>query len=198
VVVIHDATLERTTNGRGAVAEHTLDELRTLDAGSWKSPVYANEKIPTLAEVLDLARHRIFVNIEIKPEAVALSAPSLVAELVTDRSMEDRVLVSSFDPIALVEMRSAAPGIRTASLYNRDIHRGLDPGDVVREVRSSAFNIDHRELTEQMLRSCRELGLPVAVYTVNDRHRMEELIATGVDAIFTDRPDLLIEVLAER
>jgi glycerophosphoryl diester phosphodiesterase len=198
MVVIHDETLERTTNGHGPVAAHTLAELQALDAGSWKSPQFAGEPIPTLEQVLDMTRGRILVNIEIKPEAVAAAAPVMVARIVLERRMEEEVLISSFEPIALAELRAEAPVIPTASLYNRELHRGLDPGDIVREVGAIAFNLDHRRLTDQMLRSCRELGLPVAVYTVNDRTRMQEMVAKGGNAIFTDRPDLLIEVLAVR
>lgn len=197
LVVIHDDTLQRTTDGRGQVAEHTLAELRDLDAGSWFAPRYLGEPIPTLGEVLDLVRDRVLLNIEIKPEAVEHAAPRLVAALVLDRGMVDQIVVSSFAPAALEDLRDAAPRIRTASLYNRELHSGLDPHEVVREVGATAFNIDHRDLTEDTLRSCREHGLPVSVYTVNDRDRMNQLVAIGVDAIFTDRPDVLVELLEE-
>jgi glycerophosphoryl diester phosphodiesterase len=197
VVVIHDETLERTTNGRGAVAEHSLAELRELDAGSWFAPRYLGEPIPTLGEVLDLVRGRMLLNVEIKPEAVTLGAPRLVAELIMERRMAAHVVVSSFAPAALDALRREAPEIRTASLYNDELHRGLTPRDIVEEVGATAFNIDHRSLSRETLASCRELGLPVSVYTVNDLTRMKELVAIGVDAIFTDRPDALIELLEE-
>ncbi len=195
VVVFHDDTLERTTNGRGPVTERTLVELRSLDAGSWFAPRHLGEPIPTLDEVLDLVRARILLNIEIKPEAVALDAPRRVAGLVRERAMAPQVVVSSFAPAALIAMREHTLDIRTASLLNTDLHHGLDPGDIAGEVGATAFNLDHRQLTEGILRSCREHGLPVSVYTVNDRARMLELVEMGIDAIFTDRPDLLMEVL---
>lgn len=195
VVVIHDDTLERTTDGHGRVANHTLDDLRALDAGSWFSPRFLGEPIPTLGEVLDLVRGRILLNIEIKSEAVALEGPRRVAQLVIERDMAEHVVVSSFAPAALESLRRSAPEIRTASLYNDDLHRGLTPGAIVDEVGATAFNVDHRTLSREMLASCREHRLPVSVYTVNDRARMQELVALGIDAIFTDRPDLLLDVL---
>ena len=149
VVCIHDDTVNRTTNGSGPVTGYTLDELRRLDAGGWFSPEYAGEKIPTMAEVLELSRGRILVNIEIKSEVVTDQAEGGIAEkvvrLLHELKMTDQVIVLSFDPRALEQVRAADPGLVTASLFNKDIHRGWEPSDVVKPVDSKALNISRNE-----------------------------------------------------
>ena len=202
VVVIHDATLDRTTNGTGNVAEHSLAELADLDGGTWFSPAYKNQRIPTLKEVLDLARGKILVNVEIKTEAVTDELgggiTEKVVELVRTHDMRDQVVVSSFDPRALEQMRRLDPGITTAALFNRDLHEGKSPREVMDEVGSRGFNVSHERVDAAVTRICHEMGRPVAVYTVNEVEKMEELLELGVDALFTDFPDRLLELLRAR
>ena len=199
VVVIHDETLDRTTNGSGLVADQSLEELRKLDAGSWfgrssTGERFAGEKIPTLGEVLDATRGRILVNIEIKTEA-ADTAPGPVAQLVRDRGMADQVIISSFNPKALELMRQIAPEIRRASLYEKALHRGWSPSRVVAQVDTQAFNASRRVLTDAMLADAASAGLPVAVYTVDAAREMRRWIERGAAALFTNRPDVMIELL---
>lgn len=198
LVVIHDPTLKRTTNGRGMVMEKTLEELQQLDAGSWFGPEFAGEVIPTLDQVLERTNGRVLLNIEIKSEAVIASISAKVARLVSETGMVDKVVVSSFSPLALEQIRTHAPDIRTASLFNRKIHRGIDPAKIVAEVGAGSFNINRRFLTKSMLHSCQKKDIPVAVYTVNRKRDMRYLIDNGIHALFTDYPDRLMEVLAEK
>ena len=118
VVVIHDDTLERTTNGKGNVAEKTLAELKSLDAGSWFNSRFAGERIPTLAEVLEIARNRILVNIELKkgknfPYTMEELADRTLA-VVEKAGMTDQVLFSSFDPAAVNRIRRRNPRLPIA------------------------------------------------------------------------------------
>jgi len=167
VVVIHDETLQRTTNGSGNVADHSFDEIRSLDAGSWFAPQFAGEKIPTLGEVLDTTKGRILLNVEIKSEAVDRGISDKVAAAIRERGMIKQVIVSSFSPTALEQMHEVAPEIRTAVLYNPELQRGEDPVEIVRGLGASVFNIRGSRLKAKMLRSCREHGIPVGVYTVD-------------------------------
>jgi glycerophosphoryl diester phosphodiesterase len=195
VVVIHDETLQRTTNDSGNVAEHDFDEIRSLDAGSWFAPQFAGEKVPTLSEVLDLVKGQILLNVEIKSEAVDRGISDKVAAAIKERGMTDQVIVSSFSPTALEQMHAVAPEIRTAVLYNKELQRGQDPVEIVRGLGASAFNIRGSRLKAKMLRSCREQGIPVAVYTVDKPRKMKRWVKKGIDAIFTNHPDRLLEVL---
>ena len=197
VVVIHDETLQRTTNGSGNVAEHDFDEIRSLDAGSWFAPQFAGEKVPTLGEVLDLVKGQILLNVEIKSEAVGRGISDKVAAAIKERGMTDQVIVSSFSPTALEQMRAVAPEIRTAVLYNKELQRGQDPVEIVRGLGASAFNIRGSRLKAKMLRSCREQRIPVGVYTVDKPRKMKQWVKKGIDAIFTNHPDRLLELLEE-
>jgi glycerophosphoryl diester phosphodiesterase len=108
-VVIHDRTVDRTTNGTGAVGELTIDEIRALDAGSWFSPAYAGVRVPLLAEVLDLAGGSRLL-LEIKPPAT-LEQVKVILALIADRGLLGRTVVQSFDPEILRMVRDVAPDV---------------------------------------------------------------------------------------
>lgn len=202
VVVIHDETLDRTTNGRGPVLETSLEAIRSLDAGAWFDARFAGEKVPTLSEVLELTRDRILLNVEIKHEAVGEGAEGGIAQkvdtLVRGRGMTETVIVSSFDPRPLGHLRELGSEIATASLYAEELHRGMRPSEVIAQVGAAAFNVSGRHLDEAMLADARQNGIKVSVYTINEEADMERLLALGVGALFTDRPDRLLELLRRR
>jgi glycerophosphoryl diester phosphodiesterase len=192
VVVIHDETLDRTTTGRGPVSGASFEQLRALDAGSWFAAAFVGERIPSLAEVLELCRGRSLLNVEIKPEAVSLDAPSLVADLVTTAGMVDSVVISSFDPEGLRQLASTRPELATASLLNPQTHRGMGPVDIVGQVASRALHVSDSQLTSEIVDPCRANRIPIAVYTINSLQRLRE-IRSDVAAIFTDHPDRMLE-----
>jgi len=194
IVVIHDETLDRTTNGSGEVFRYTFAELQGLDAGSWFDANFAGERIPTLDQVLTEVDGRILLNVEIKSEAVDRGIVAKVASTIRRQGMVDQVVVSSFSPKALQEMKSFAPEIRTAVLYNTKYHKDQDAVEIVNGLGASVFNIKRQRLTRKMLRRCREHDIPVGIYTVNEPCRMRRLVKKGIDAIFTDHPDRLLEI----
>jgi glycerophosphoryl diester phosphodiesterase len=196
IVVIHDETLDRTTNGNGMVSDVSRAELQLLDAGAWFAPQFAGERIPSLDAVLDEVEGRILLNVEIKSEAVDRGIVAKVASAIQRRKMTDQVVVSSFSPRALEEMHAVAPEIRTAVLYNVEVHQGRDAVEIVTGLGASVFNIKRQRLTKKMLRRCREHEIPVGIYTVNDPRRMRRLVKRGAGAIFTDQPDRLLEILS--
>jgi len=195
VVVIHDETLDRTTNGGGLVSDFSLTALQQLDAGSWFAPRFAGERIPTLDAVLDEVEGRILLNVEIKSESVDRGVVPKVASSIRKRGMIDQVVVSSFSPTALEQMHSEAPEIRTAVLYNTKFHKGQDSVEIVTDLGASVFNIKRQRLTKKMMRRCADNDIPVGIYTVNKPARMRRLVKKGIDAIFTDHPDRLLEIL---
>jgi glycerophosphoryl diester phosphodiesterase len=195
IVVLHDETLERTTDGRGEVSRLTFREIQRLDAGSWFNHAFAGERIPTLDQVLTEIEGKILLNIEIKSEAIDRGIVAEVATAIRDHGMVDRIVVSSFSPVALAKMHALAPEISTAVLYNPEYHRGRDAVDIVVDLGAIAFNIKRQRLTDTMLQRCRQHGIPVGLYTVNKPRRMRRLVEKGVSAIFTDHPDRLLEVL---
>jgi glycerophosphoryl diester phosphodiesterase len=197
VIILHDETLNRTTDGTGPATGKTLAEIRELDAGSWFGPAYQGERVPSLIEVLDAVRGRILINVEIKPEAVERGIATGVAALIAGHDMSDQVVVSSFSPAALQQIKAIDPAIVTMSLFNDELHAGRDPLEIVQEAGSRGLNISNDWVTPALVERCHRHGIPVGVYTVNSRRRMRRLIDMGVHSIFTDRPDRLLEVLAE-
>jgi glycerophosphoryl diester phosphodiesterase len=196
VICLHDETLDRTTSGSGLPNEMTLAQIKQLDAGSWFAPDFAGEPIPTLVEVLEAVKGRILINVEIKPEAMALGVVPKVAALIDEHDMLDYVVVSSFSPEALRLMKITDPAVVTATLFNKDLHSGLDPLEIIQQVGSRGFNISGKRVTLEIINRCHKHGIPVSVYTVNDEIEMRRMMELGVDAVFSDYPDQMLEVAA--
>jgi glycerophosphoryl diester phosphodiesterase len=181
-VLFHDDTLERTTNGRGAVASRTLAELGDLDAG-------AGETIPTLADALNLAeRLGLGMNVELKP------CPGRDAE--TGRRVTEALvgagiplLLSSFSETALLAAREMAPGLPRALLVGRVPD---DWRDRVARVGAEALHCRWRGLRRHRIRELAAAGVPVRCYTVNDPDVAARLFSWGVAGVFSDFPGRLI------
>ena len=197
VILLHDETLDRTTDGLGVPTEMTLDEIQRLDAGSWFSPEFAGERIPTLTEALEMVKDRILINVEIKSEAVVHGVVPQVAALINEHGMIDQVVVSSFSPEALRLMKVTDPAVVTASLFNKELHAGRDPLEILQEVGARGYNISAKRVTEAVIERCHRHDIPVSVYTVNEPEEMRRLMERGVDAVFTDSPDLMLLVREE-
>ncbi|MBI4567126.1 MAG: hypothetical protein HY719_01870 [Planctomycetes bacterium] len=199
VVVIHDAALERTTTGHGRVADHTLEELKALDAGGWFSARFAGEPIPTLREVLVWARGRVALNIEIKTEAVHPTreyggVESKVVGLLRRCGMRAHVLVSSFNHVAVRRVRRLDGAIPVAVLHvGENDPRPLQ--EIVAAAPADQFCCALSELTPSLAEKARRWRVPVNVYTVNEPDEMRRAIALGVSGIFTNYPDRLAQVL---
>ena len=196
-LLIHDETLQRTTNGLGRVPRHTAAEIRACDAGSWFAAEFAGERVPTLDEavalLLELGLH---ANVEIKPAAgCELRTGEVVADTLRRIWPEDgpRLLLSSFEREALVPARSLLP----------DVPRGLlastlpdDWADAMQALECATLHLDHNHLGLAALHGLTEAGVPLLLYTVNSVSRASELLTAGAAALFSDVPDLLLADLA--
>jgi glycerophosphoryl diester phosphodiesterase len=191
-VVIHDDLVDRTTNGTGLVSEFSVRELKQLDAGSWMHPVFAGEKIPTLREALLWAQDRIPINIEIKDTAIDDGEPaSIVAKvvaLVEELQMDHQVLISSFDPVILPQIRGLNAKLATGLLYDRKTQRKQSARKLTEQWGTDTF---HCSQWEWLLKKESEQQPPTLVYTVNRLAMMRRLIRQGVVGLFTDYPDIL-------
>ena len=200
-VVFHDALLDDHTNGSGFIWDYSLNELRKLDAGSWFDEKFAGQKIPTLEEVIKFAAGKIALNIEIKTEAVTDKIEEGVEqkslELVKKYGMEEHVLFSSFDYRAVAHLKKLDPRIPVALLYNNRKSNGKLPHQLVEQLKADAFNCSFRQLRKKWVRNLNEHNIPHFIYTVNSKRKMKSLYRSGVTGIFTDRPDLLNEVVKE-
>jgi glycerophosphoryl diester phosphodiesterase len=183
-VVIHDRTVDRTTNGTGAVWELTADEVRALDAGSWFSAAYAGERVPLLTEVLDvLAGARLLL--EIKPPATDEQVKVILAQ-VADRGLLGRAVVQSFDPQILRLVRDAAPDVARGLLRLR---LEADTVELVRELDVAYCNPAAADVLGDpaTVAALVDAGVAVLPWTANDMGRWPELIRTGVAGLISDR-----------
>ena len=198
-VVIHDEDLDRTTNGKGKVADKTLKELKELDAGSWFDSKFQGERIPTLEEVLEFASGKISLNIEIKPETVTDTVHGGVEErvlsLVKEYEMEQYVLFSSFDYRAIEHLKALDVDIYGALLYNEPQSRKRSPSKLVQDYQANAFNCSYRQYSKKWADELKNAQIPVYIYTVNSKRTMKKVIGRGVSGIFTDKPDVLKELV---
>jgi glycerophosphoryl diester phosphodiesterase len=192
VILMHDDTLNRTTSGRGPVAKASWSEISRLDAGAWFGPNWRGVKVPRLDETIALlARLGLNANIEIKPcpgrevETAAATVETVLEHWPKDRELP---LLSSFALESLVVARDMAP----------DLPRGLLIWDTPAMWRSEAgrlgclsVHFSSRHLPGD-LRTVKQAGLGVAIYTVNDRRKARRLLDAGADCIITDRPDTVL------
>lgn len=201
VIVFHDDTLSRCTDGRGRTADHRLSELKKLDAGIRFGAEFRGTRIPTLEEALSFCGGKIAVNIEIKAGAVTGTISGGIEEKclhsVGRTGMDKHVVFSSFEPRALRHLREIDRNAAVAVLYDRKRHGSKLPSEIVAELEADAFNCDWREIGGTWFRDAKNGGISVNVYTVNDVMGMRRLLEAGVEGIFTDRPDVLKTVVQE-
>jgi glycerophosphoryl diester phosphodiesterase len=193
VVAFHDPTLERTTNGRGALVQHTLAQLRDLDAGRWFSPRFAGETIPTLEEVLTWAHDRVPLFVELKYPPAPVAAPSSLAgsdsleaavvRLVNAHAMRDQVMLISFDHQALYRAKEQAPDLATGVLYAQPVD---DPISLARAVQANVVMPLWSLVTSGCVDRCHAAGLAVSVWGADPDYAA--LLAAGVDCMNADDP----------
>ncbi len=195
VILMHDDTLDRTTNGGGAVAEASYREIGLLDAGAWFGAAWRGARVPRLVDALSLLIELdLQANVEIKPcPGREVETATAVAEIVHRcwRPGRPRPLLSSFSRTSLSSARAAMP----------DIPRGLLIWEFRSDWAAAAATLDcvsihcaERHLTSQWAGEIRRAGFGLAVYTVNDPGRARELRAWGAQCLITDCPDVIIEV----
>ncbi len=189
-LVIHDETLERTTNGTGKVADQEANALRLLDAGVKHHAAFAGEKIPTFAEVLDACqRYGILPNVEIKPaRGFDVDTAEAAVRVITGCWRSATLpLLSSFSYAALERARDIAPHLPRALEVVEVPH---DWQAQVRALGCIGFHASAADNAPELLRDCRRHGVQMAIWTVNDPRQAAGLFAAGMDAVFSDRPDL--------
>lgn len=174
LVVMHDADVDRTTDGTGPIAGRTLDELRTLDAGR-------GERVPVLEEVLDA------VQSPIQAEIKDLAAARALAEVIQRRNLVERVEVSSFHDEAIVEIARLVPGVRTALIASRF---GPDVVERATEAGAGTVCLNIRRLTLEVVEAARKADLKIIGWVVNTQDQLRLVRALGLDGATTDYPEI--------
>ena len=195
LVVIHDATVDRTTDGFGLVSALPLDMLRGLDAGRWFRAEFAGERVPLLEEVLTLVGGRALIQVEIKNDPIpAAGIEAQVVDAVRGCGMESEVLVMSFDHQSIRIVRDLRPDIATGILYAA---RLVDPVAAARAAWANALCLDWQYLDRDVVAQARGAGLGICVWTVDDEEAFRRCQELGVDAVASNDPPLLLRLGAE-
>jgi glycerophosphoryl diester phosphodiesterase len=194
LVALHDVSLERTTNGRGSVREHTLEELRALDAGAWFGPQFAGERIPTLKEILEFALEAdVVFYLEVKP-AGTWGVEHALVNVLREARVAAHTAVLSFDPRALANVQRHDPTLISGLLFDKPME---NPVDAAWEVGARQLAPRADVVTAEMVKQAHASGLQVVTWTVNEPADMRRALDAGVDGIMTDYPDRLVSVLKE-
>jgi len=191
IVVMHDDTLDRTTNGSGPVSNHTLAALRELDAGSWFGAAFAGERVPTFDDVLSRYGGRIHIHAEIKGHSASLSQQT--ADLVRQRGLVGHVTITSFQKVRLEEIRAHAP----------ELARGWLVPEVSDAVIAQARAMGLRQIcprygtvTAELVKRLHAEGWVVRAWGVATEALMQQVVAAGADGMTVNFPDTLIAYLA--
>jgi glycerophosphoryl diester phosphodiesterase len=186
VVVIHDDTVDRTTNSSGRVADMTLAEVRHLDAGQ-------GEKVPTLLEVLDCFGGKLLINIELKNyTSIFDQLPVDVAKLIESHHLEQDVLISSFNPFNLPRVRNHLPGARLGLITQSSQARRL----IWRLFRYNALHPHFSDVDAALVSALHARNRQINVWTVDEPEEIKRLVRLNVDGIITNDPQYTREVLA--
>jgi glycerophosphoryl diester phosphodiesterase len=198
LVVMHNFTVDETTNGHGRVADLSAAELSKLDAGSHFDPKFSKVGVPTLEDVLAVTAGKIKLNIEIKSQdPMGGREVEPLIDLIHAGNLYDQVIVSSFNPITLIKVRHVDPKVALGLLY-----WGQELPAFLREIwlspilRPEAFHPHHLLIDEEYMVWANVVPAVVNTWTVNDPAEARRLAALGVDTIITDVPDVILAALA--
>jgi glycerophosphoryl diester phosphodiesterase len=195
-VLLHDASLDRTTNGTGRVAELSLEDLRSVDAGARFDLAFAGERIPTLDRALDAIEGRATAVIEMKVDGPGEEALAhAVLRVLERRPRSGRHVLTSMDWGLLDGAAIHVPGIEIALTVHR-----LEPRDEIATASrtgAAAVHPHHTRVDERYVERAHAAGLVVRTYTVNDRILLERIARAGADAVFTDGPSILRQPVSE-
>jgi len=200
-VLIHHSRLEHTTNGQGHVIEHTLSELKLLDAGDWKAPEFAGERILTLCDVLELTRNRIPLNLDLKTERAIPATLKAVREM----NVLNEVVISGCTQDCVKMIRSREPRLTVLLNLDEVLEQLALTGPaaifrsrclaVAEQTGAAGINIAHVFVNRPLVQQAHQKGLSVWVWTVDDEARVQELLGMGVDSITTNWPEQMMPII---
>ncbi|WP_091483572.1 glycerophosphodiester phosphodiesterase [Gracilibacillus orientalis] len=196
-VLIHDEQLNRTTNGTGFVKDFTYNELKQLDAGSWKSPHFTDTKIPRLDDLLAWNQGKqLKLNVELKNNIISYQGlEDIVCQKLNEYKMAKQTVISSFNHASITKVNDKNVNIDYALLTGRR-NRTLIPYS--KKIKAKGIHIGYRLLSNRLVTLANENKLYVAVYTVNSPITINKAIRLGCQALFTDVPKLAIDIKKRR
>lgn len=197
VVIIHDATVNRTSNGNGKVKSLTLKQLKELDFGSWFSKEFKNETICTLEEVFNYLKNwNGLINVEIKKEWLQFnSIENKVVDLIAKFDLRNRIIVSSFSTLSLLKIKRIDKDIQTGILYSSSAKRLY--------LFAKLFKVDaihpwYQNVTKDMIKTAVKNNFKINTYTVDAPSKIKKLADLRVDGIITNVPDVALKELKNK
>ncbi len=196
LVIIHDEQVDRTSDGKGLVKSMTLEQLKTLDFGSWFSPGFSGERIPELDDLLQLLSNWDgLLNIELKNGPVFYPGiEQAVASAVRKYKLTNRTIISSFNHYSLVEIRRIDPEIKTAPLYMAGLY---EPWEYARRMGATAIHPLFYNIVPEVMKGCKLNNIMVNPFTVDQPEQIKAMAAAGVDGIITNVPDIALKIVKE-
>lgn len=193
LVVMHDATVDRTTDGKGAIADLTLSALRRLDCGRWRGEAFAGERIPTLEEILAVVAPRnVRLNVEVKAFASGSGAPRRLAGLLQRYAPSSGAhVVSSFDEAALLSVRAADAGVPLAILGD-----AAEILPIARRQRFAWLHAAFKTVSADLAAAAQADGIRLMVWTMNQPELLAHYAQLGVSKVCTDCPAVMLQALA--
>jgi glycerophosphoryl diester phosphodiesterase len=200
LILIHNDTLDETTNSKGLVSDMDYANIRELDAGSWKDKRYVGERIPTLMEALDFAKGKVYLSLDLKDEAVI---PVMINVIKNADMVDDVVICGCCEPQAkaIWDINKNITVVLNTDSKLDELAKRENKTDFICEYiyracreRFSALNVSYKFVTEELIYRAHLRGLPVWTWTVDNISDMERLINMGVDAIYSNFPERLLQV----
>lgn len=194
LILMHDEMVNRTTSGAGLIKDHSFEEIRKLDAGSWFSREYQGEKVPTVEELLELAsENNIAINFEIKTEIIRYEGiEEKLIETINKYNMQDKVILSSFNHYSLKLCKEIDKNIKTGILYTANLYK---PYDYAKTVDADAIHPYYYTITSEVVKEAKANGIMINPFTVDDINCMKYFVGIGIDGIITNYPDKLKKVI---
>lgn len=203
LVCMHDPTLDRTTNGHGAVIEHTLGEVQRLDAGSWFNPSFAGERVPTLRQVFERygSSHKYYIETKNPEEAPGMEEALL--DLISEFGLRDgavqrwQILIQSFSRESLLKIRSMDPELPLIQLVSKhQDSKEIQAGLGIIKTYAVGIGPSRTSVDAPLVDAVHAHNLHIHPYTVNEIPEMQRLMGLGVDGMFSDFPDRVTSVRA--
>jgi glycerophosphoryl diester phosphodiesterase len=194
IVVIHDETVDRTTNGKGFVKDYTLKEIQKLQANfKFKSKLFKKNRVPSLREVFQwLKGNGMLCNIELKNSIMDYQGlEEKVIGLIREFGFEDRIIISSFNHYSIVACYRLEPAVEIAPLYSSGLYM---PWIYARSIRAKAIHPNLKAAPDEIIVEAMKNGIAVRPYTVNKIDQMERLLRIGCSGIVTDFPDRALKL----
>ena len=202
-VLMHAAEVDLTTSGSGPVEDLTWDEIRTLDAGSWRDPRFAGQRVLSVGEVLDLCRGRVALNLDAQTRA----AVEPVTAAVIEAGLTDDVVITGC-AAECVEMVASLDANITTLFNPNELLEGVEPAqagnvvrhslDIAKELGAVGINVNHALVDADLIARATEVGVAVWAYVIDDEVRFGELVAMGAASLTTNWPARMHNVARER